>query len=457
MNKTLEKNYITSKLVGRTGNLMFQIAHGYSKSIEYNRQYVAPLKESDVGHLRNGLFRKIDFIEDIPSTSISEHIMSPFHYSESKPSYTSPTVFFGYYQSEKYFDKHTEIIKSLFSPTDEFYSKVYKDFPFLIDNVVAVINVRRGDYLSQPRRHPVISIEYINEAIKLLPHHDKLLVISDDIEWCKMNIKYENAIFNEKYWNQDVLWLMSLCDHFIISNSSFSWWGAYLSKNEKKTVIAPDTWVGPDIIDDMSDVIPKNWIKLPTEWNDGILKFKPIDKRGYWVTDNTSEHKFDTNVAEETLKILNEKNLKTLFDAGCGPGEYTKYFTENGIECICCDGNPFTPKLTNGKGFVLDLSKPFSMGPKFDCVFSLEVGEHTPAEYESIFIRNLVDHSKNFIVLSWATIGQGGYGHFNERPNEYIENLLLEYGYVRNKLLEERVRINSFWWWFRNTIMIFER
>jgi hypothetical protein len=207
----LDKNYITSRLQGRTGNMMFQLAHGVAKSLEYNRQFVAPYGESSSRHLENTLFRKIDFnIFQTPPQDKSKHIWSPFHYDDVIPDEGQPTVFAGWYQTEKYFIKYSEVIKDLFSPTLSFIKKAMSDFPFLNDSVVGAINVRRGDYLTQPRRHPVITMDYINESYKQLPHCDKIIVLSDDIEWCKENIKLPNLVFVENYRDCEALWLLSL-------------------------------------------------------------------------------------------------------------------------------------------------------------------------------------------------------------------------------------------------------
>lgn len=268
----LTNDFITSRLQGRTGNIMFQLANGYVKSLEYNRQFVAPFSESSTGHLEKNLFRKLDFL--LPVTlgiKNASYITPPFTYSEFSPTIDNPTVFQGWYQSEKFFGKYTEVVKDLFSPSPEFYQKVFKDFPFLTYSTVAAINVRRGDYLTQPTRHPVITLEYIEEAYKYLPPHDVLLVVSDDIEWCKKNIKFPNIVFNETYWDQDALWLLSLCDHFIISNSTFSWWGAWLSRTDNKIVVSPSIWFGPDVVEDPKDIWCSSWIKIPTKYDNGFI------------------------------------------------------------------------------------------------------------------------------------------------------------------------------------------
>jgi len=271
----ITSNYITSRLQGRTGNMMFQIAHGFAKSLKYNRQFIVPSEESSSKHLEKNLFRKLNFlIRTTPSPNSSKHIWSPFNYTKiDEPANDIPTVYAGWYQSEKFFEGYNNNIKDLYSPTESFIQKALKDFPFLKDSVVCALNVRRGDYLTQSTRHPVITLEYINEAYKQLPPHDKLIIMSDDIKWCEENIKLPNSVFIDpsKYWDHEGIWLLSLCDHFIISNSSFSWWGAWLSKTTDKKVIAPSIWVGPDINDNMEDVWCDEWIKIPTKYNNGEI------------------------------------------------------------------------------------------------------------------------------------------------------------------------------------------
>lgn len=276
----LKPNFITCGLQGRTGNMMFQIANAYVQSLKYGYQFVAPRLESSSGHLENCLFRKIDFFID-RTDSISnpkKNIRGKFIYHEVEPPEEYiPTVYYGWFQSEKFFQEYKEQVRSLFSPTQEFLNKAYTEYPFLKNEVVAAINVRRGDYLhpDQNRRHPVISLEYIQEAYKKLPKHDKLLVMSDDIDWCKKNIDFPNIVFNDnsKFWDGEGLWLLSLCEHFIISNSTYSWWGAWLSRYDRKTVIAPDTWFGPDIDPDANpkDIYCDGWIKIPTKFQDGFI------------------------------------------------------------------------------------------------------------------------------------------------------------------------------------------
>lgn len=274
----LTANYITPRLQGRTGNIMFQIAHAYAQALEHNRQFVVPSKGSSTSHQVDTLYRKLAFdIQLHNQTQGTQEVWGEFHYVPVTPTVNTPTAFCGYYQSEKYFGKYTEAVRNLFSPPLTFIDKALAEYPFFRTGKVAALSVRRGDYLEKPNEHPVITIEYINEAYSKLPPHDNLLVMSDDPQWCKENIDLPNMVIsdNNKFWDEQGLWLLSLCDHFIISNSTFSWWGAWLSRSENKTVIAPDTWFGPQY-DNLTakDVYCEGWIQIPTYWDNGFIKLK---------------------------------------------------------------------------------------------------------------------------------------------------------------------------------------
>jgi hypothetical protein len=150
-------------------------------------------------------------------------------------------------------------------------------------------------------------------------------------------------------------------------------------------------------------------------------------------------------------------------DLGCGMGEYVRQFRAAGLVAHGFDGNPSTPVLSKGVAGVLDLSRVipdmrvFGEGAKGDAkyrdtqeggedegmyqhdwVMSLECAEHLPPEYEDQYIKNLccfhhhggAREKNGGIVLSWATPGQGGLGHFNERSNDYVEGRMRGFGYV---------------------------
>jgi len=279
MENNLSKNFITSSLVGRLGNLMFQIAHGYSQAITHQRDYLYPLIGTDVIQFKDSVFRNINFfngtIDDLRKKYDTVSVESTFHYTPIYPADNKVTIFSGYYQSEKYFQKNKQQIKKLFSPTQEFIDKCLIDYPELQSNNVTAINVRRGeDYLSQPENHPVVTEEFIYKALEYIPNKEYVYIISDNLPWCKEFLHIDNVKFVE-YTELRALWLLSLCKNFIISNSTFSWWGAFLGQKEGSITVAPSTWFGPGVHSRghyERDIYLDEWIQIPTKWNNGFIE-----------------------------------------------------------------------------------------------------------------------------------------------------------------------------------------
>lgn len=180
-----------------------------------------------------------------------------------------------------------------------------------------------------------------------------------------------------------------------------------------------------------------------------------IDKKtGIWLTQNLA-HWFDQGLANALAKFFRVTG-GTVADFGCGLGKYVDYFNKRGIHCSGFDGNPLTERITKGLCKTLDLSVPVVL-KRFDWIVSLEVGEHIPRKRESVFLRNLYKNSRKGIVLSWAIPGQGGDGHVNERPNEYIKNVFKELNFKNDIKVEEDLRQQAALRWMKNTVMVFVR
>lgn len=133
------------------------------------------------------------------------------------------------------------------------------------------LHVRRGDYVGNiffteiPPSYYQKSIDYMKKRI----NNFTLFVFSDDIEWVKKNLKIEqNIVFvniNDAKTDYMELMLMSACNHNIIANSTFSWWGAWLNNNQNKIVIAPKIWFNNKSAQKKYQngaLVPKDWIKL---------------------------------------------------------------------------------------------------------------------------------------------------------------------------------------------------
>ena len=179
----------------------------------------------------------------------------------------------GYWQTEKYFKAYEKEIRGDFSFRAPLQGGTGKIAEAIRASNSVCLNVRRQEIVrNQTLRamYEVVSPEYYRNAISIMKERAgddaMFFVISDEIEWCRKNLKIDGKhqfIGSEHYGVEfrDALHLMSLCKHFIIPNSSFAWWGAWLSENEKKTVIAPKQWNNiPDA--HMGDLLPDPWIKL---------------------------------------------------------------------------------------------------------------------------------------------------------------------------------------------------
>jgi len=177
----------------------------------------------------------------------------------------------GYWQSERYFSDAADRVRKEFSFRNP---PVGKNAEIL--NEVAACNsvslhVRRGDYVTNPETnatHGVCSIDYYYRAIDFIRErvsNPSFFLFSDEPKWVRENLEFDGSTTVVDHNGPDAgcedLRLMSHCQHHIIANSSFSWWGAWLNPNRNKIVVAPEHWFA-DGLRDTSDLIPETWVKL---------------------------------------------------------------------------------------------------------------------------------------------------------------------------------------------------
>jgi hypothetical protein len=179
----------------------------------------------------------------------------------------------GGWHSEKYFDT----IKNLVFETYSFSVKDYDETLSLLLKEIKSLNsvsihVRRGDYLKDINMNTygcVCTIEYFTcaiEYISKLVKNTHFFIFSNDSLWVEQNFKYDNVTIVNCFKGIDSwkdMYLMSNCQHHIISNSTFSWWGAWLNKSNTKIVITPKFFINNI---ETKDLYPTQWIKL-TDYN----------------------------------------------------------------------------------------------------------------------------------------------------------------------------------------------
>jgi hypothetical protein len=230
---------ITCAFNGRLGNNLFQIATVLQIAEELNVDVIFP-ETTWAGHRENLLVDlsifEYDFKRGVIQTSNSYN-ENQFHHSPINP--TDDLTLHGFFQSSKYFDSiKNQLINKYFTPSSQIIDHLSK---YKISKNSLGISVRRGDYLMLQDNHCVLSPEYYQNALDLYfqDNIDQIFIFSDDIEWCKENLQIENATFADTGSDYVDLCVMSMCNHHIIANSSYSWWGAWLNPSETKRVIAP--------------------------------------------------------------------------------------------------------------------------------------------------------------------------------------------------------------------------
>jgi hypothetical protein len=174
---------------------------------------------------------------------------------------------YGYWQSASFFEGSEEGVRKQFN------------FPNLDDDKIAAeikntpqsvaIHIRRGDYVSDPvatERHLICDMPWYKAAWNFVRSNledSHAFVFSDDPAWVRDNLNFEGNITIVENMPDEEPWKdmarMSLCEHYIISNSSYSWWAAYLSNSASKMVVAPKYWFnGVPSVD--INICPDDWI-----------------------------------------------------------------------------------------------------------------------------------------------------------------------------------------------------
>lgn len=257
---------VSIELEGGLGNYLFQIAAAYSYSLTHNKKPILPKKSftvhKHISSYHNNILRNVIF----SSENVNSYIYKEpsFNFNQI-PFVTGNLYMMGYFQSERYFNNYKEEIKQLFSYPEEYVLKIKDKYSDLLKYNTCSIHVRRGDYVNS-FKHPTQDLIYYSKAIEsLVLSETKFLVFSDDIEWCKKEFSKFNYdfIYIENNPDYEDLLLMSLCDNNIIANSTFSWWGAWLNKNNEKKVIAPIKWFGTGYNNfKTDDLYCEGWIKI---------------------------------------------------------------------------------------------------------------------------------------------------------------------------------------------------
>ncbi len=278
---------IITKLIGGLGNQMFQYAAGRALAYRLNTElkldkiifktyklhkyelYYFNIKALFASQKGINKFKKHSLVLFFTKRKFFKE--KHFHFNPEFFKLKGNIYLKGYWPSEKYFKSIESVIRDDFSFKNEPDRKNKKVLEKISKVNSVSIHIRRGDYVLNKKTnayHGLCPLKYYKKAIQIIKARTKtptFFVFSDDIKWCKKNIKIDKNItfidFNNRYKNYEDMRLMSNCKHNIIANSSFSWWGAWLNKNKNKIVIAPKKWFRDPSIN-TKDLISKLWLRV---------------------------------------------------------------------------------------------------------------------------------------------------------------------------------------------------
>ncbi|GEM_PF-1890657 len=183
----------------------------------------------------------------------------------------------GYWQCEKYFFGLRDELRARLLPREPLPARSIATERAILDagERSVFVTVRRTDYLGNPC-HVVLPMDYYREAAALIAAKvpdPVFFIFSDDPEWCEANFKlpyhttiagnFDRTVEHHLGREDAELYLMRLCGHAIMANSSYSWWGGWLGADIKGGIVtAPKSWFGPASKDDPRDIVPGRWIRL---------------------------------------------------------------------------------------------------------------------------------------------------------------------------------------------------
>jgi len=289
---------IITNVYGGLGNQMFQYAIARRIAYENNVEFKLDISKMKSYELRDFLLNSFNIKNDIATENEIanykkiknkyftklEKILHELGFPKFNKTYYEKQEFSfdqyittlsdvyleGYWQSPQYFDSIREIILNDFSLSIKLDKENQKILNQIQNTNSISLHIRRGDYVNNPytnKIHGTCSLSYYQKAIEQINSkvsNPVYYIFSDDIDWVKANLKFDNVkIFVDINTGETCYFdmeLMKNCKHNIIANSTFSWWGAWLNENENRLIIAPKKWINTHSFFD--ELLPKEWIKL---------------------------------------------------------------------------------------------------------------------------------------------------------------------------------------------------
>lgn len=263
--------FVAVQLAGQLGNQLFQLAAGYAYALDTGAQFIVPdLANKDmynIPHNTERLYRWIPElrVQNLPTDGQTQWRQPSFKYTPIPR--LRNVLLIGYFQSEKYFLHRRDEIQRVFSPPPHIQQSVLSNHSVLTSGRYTV-GVQVRDYRAeQPkgRYHPTLTSSFYTAAMKRFPEDAVFIVTSNNEQYARevtRAFSHRTVYLTSKGKEDhiDHFYALYFCRAFIIANSSFGWWAAWLSMSASKTVIAPRQWfAAPYRNNDMTvDLYPQN-------------------------------------------------------------------------------------------------------------------------------------------------------------------------------------------------------
>ena len=251
---------------GQLGNQMFQFAA--IKGIAQNRGYDTCIPKHNQKHhdgIGNILTIELDNVFDIECqrSTIGSDILTEqrFDFDETLFNNCPDNVsLYGFFQTEKYFKHIEDTIRRDFIFKKRIRDECKEIVEEVFDQDPIALHIRRGDFLINSGNHHNLSLDWYEKALKKFDPDREVIIFSDDIFWASAQelFKPDRFIISDGNSSYHDLFMMTQCSDFIIANSTFSWWGAWLANTGR--VIAPSKWFGPNNAHlNTQDLYPSHW------------------------------------------------------------------------------------------------------------------------------------------------------------------------------------------------------
>ncbi len=287
--ETVRSPFVTCDMRGALGNQLLEIATTLAYAWDYAAIPLFPdlhRMDSFLNENRQKLFFRLD-TSVCPRPVMATFSEQTWHSAEAIP-FQRDQKLFGYLQSWRRFHHYRDLLLEIFVPTTDCLAHLEKKYADLLAHPYTVaVHVRTFNAsLHASQLHPFLGLTYYQKAFDHFPDEALFVVFSDRIHWCEKHFSVlgKQFVYVQGQDAIEDLMLMTKMKHQIMANSTFSWWGAYLNQDPDKIVIAPRSWMHPELYpypwDHPNDFYLPDWIMVEPDFSEPY----PSDMTDYDIT-----------------------------------------------------------------------------------------------------------------------------------------------------------------------------